>query len=270
MVRRFYITGGNNLGDPVAGATTIVDPYFVGNTVSGVFKEGFRYYRPGTEWSIANDTVSVLNGVQFALGEVIIVEVGAVQNGQICTPGGIIVNGVDPYLPDIVKCAVARVNTVFQTRVSDTFSVYYDHGIYQQVGSDRIRSNKGYLFVWLVMPFEENQANDTSYYADATCKIIIAIGTDSNYTQLQREDINFYPRLLPVYKQLIYEIKQEQKLDNSFKVEHNRRLLPYWGGGDILGPGQPNLWKDNVDCIEISNLKLKIEHIKNCTPFSNL
>jgi len=271
MVRRYYITGSNNVGDPAVGATTIVDPFFEGKDVTAVFKEGFRYYVPQTEWTVdvdTPDTVQILNGVQFDLNEVIVVEVSEKKNGE---TGRVIdcSNEVDPYLPDILKCVVARVNAYFENRDDDPFSVYYDHGIYEQVGSDKLRSDKPYLFIWLVMPFTEESPVDHSYFGDATCKLIIAIRTESNYTQIEREDISFHPRLLPVYKRLVEEIKNEPKLDNSDMKRPARRLLPYWGGGDMMGSGQPNLWKDNVDAIEIPSLKLKIGHLKCCTIFSN-
>lgn len=268
MVRRFYITGGNNIGDPAEGDLSITDEFFANKIVTGVFKEGFRYLVPITEWTFSGNTVSILTGVQLALNEVFIIEISPAKDGQVCTDGNEVL-GVDPYLPDIIKCVVAKVNNVFQNRDNDSFSVYYDHGIYQQVGSDKLRENKGYLFIWLVMPFIENAARDDSYYEDATCKILIAIGTDPNYTQLQREDINFHPRLIPVYKQFINELRNEPKLDNSVKVTHAKRFLPYWGGGDVSGPGSANLWADYVDCIEISDLKLKIGHPECCLFTSN-
>src|SRR5690606_35452057 len=208
MVRRFYITGGNNEGDPLVNASSITDPYIIGKTVTGVFKEECRYFGPNNEWTITGDTISVLNGTTFQRDEVFIVEVGPLKTGTTCSGTGIEVEGVDPYLPDIMKCIVARVNTVFETRDEDPFSVHYDRGLYNQVGNDRLSENSGFYIVWLVMPFAENSPDNDSYYADATCELFIAAPTDSNYSQQQREDINFYPRLVPIYRQLIEEIKR--------------------------------------------------------------
>lgn len=73
--RRFYTCGGPNTGDPAVGGTTIVDPYFVDKNVSGVFKEGARYFKPTDEWTIAADTISVINGTTWADEEVITVEI---------------------------------------------------------------------------------------------------------------------------------------------------------------------------------------------------
>jgi hypothetical protein len=75
--RRFYTCGGGGTYDPVEGAMSITDPYLIGKNVTGVFKESFRYYEPGTEFSSDNTvgTVSMLNNVAFALSEKIIIEI---------------------------------------------------------------------------------------------------------------------------------------------------------------------------------------------------
>lgn len=260
MVRRFYICGANNVGDPAVGASSITDPYFDGKNVTGVFKEGFRYFIPDVEWSFSGTMVTVSNGTKFARDEVFIVEVSPVKTGVTCSGLGTECTDVAPYLPDIIKCAVARVNTVFETRDDDPFSVQYGHGLYQQVGTDKLSADPSVLLVWLVMPFNEEIAQLKGYYSDANCKIVIAIKTDHNYSQQQREEINFHPRLIPVYNQLIQELKEEPKLNNSTMVEHTRVLLPYWGGGDVAEAGQPNLWKNYVDAIEIYPLKLQINN----------
>jgi len=264
MVRRYYITGGNNPGDPAVGALAIVDPYFQGKEVAGFSLDGVRDYSPSTEWEVdplTLDTISVLTGEPFKLNEVWKVEVGSTTDAEL--------PGVDPYLPDIIKLVIARVNAVFAYRAVDPFQVYYDHGLYEQVGTDRLRSGRGYLLVWLVMPFTETAPIDDSYYGDANCKILIATATSNNYTQLEREDINFHPRLIPVYREIINQLKLEPKLLNGSKVDHTKRVIPYWGGGEPAGPGQANLWKDNVEGIEIANCKLKIGHAIDCIFTSN-
>ena len=163
----------------------------------------------------------------------------------------------DPYLPYILKDVVFRLNEVFETREVDPFSVTYDWGLYNQVGNDRLSDNSGGILTWLVMPFIEHSPKDESYFADVDCELFIAAQTESGYTQQQREDINFFPRLIPVYKQLIEEIKNEPRIDSTMKP--TRTLLPYWGGGEVNSPSSPNLWKDFADCIKVG-LKLKIEN----------
>lgn len=172
---------------------------------------------------------------------------------------------LDPYLPDIMQGVVDRVNTFFESQ-DDPFSATYDKGLYNQVGNDRTDSD---FFVWLVMPFEEVRKKE-EIYASVNARVIIASITDSNYTMQQREDINFKPRLIPYYQKLIAEMQNEQMFGNPKYVDHSKKILPYWSGGDVNGPSAPNLWKRFFDCIDVSNIKLDIENNKNCTFFSNI
>lgn len=172
---------------------------------------------------------------------------------------------LDPYLPDIIEGVVGRVNTFFESQ-DNPFSVAYDKGLYNQVGNDRDDSD---LFIWLVMPFEEDRRKP-EIYASVKPRLIIASTTEANYTMQQREDINFKPRLLPVYQKLLEEIEAEEMFGYPKSVDHSKKILPYWGGGDVNGTGTPNLWKRFVDCIDVNNINLEIQHNKNCTFFSNI
>lgn len=270
MTRRFYITGGNNPGDPAVLSNSITDSFFTGKSITGVFKEGFRYYEPGVEWTFSGSTITIINGVPFAKDEVIIVEVSTLSE---------VYNDADDYtrndpcgssyLPDILQSVVTNVNNFFENRIVDPFSVFFDKGLYNQVGNDRLKNGDYFFTVWLVMPFTESVFAEE----DVTCDIIICAKTESNYTQQEREDTNLFPRLIPIYKRLIEELKLETRLGtNSIEkvFEHKKRFLPYWGGGDVAAPGAPNLWKHNADCLMISGLKLKIQESKCCTFLTNL
>lgn len=78
--RRFYTVGGPGTYDPLVGGTTITDPYFVDKSVYGVFKEGFRFLKPSSEWTIAGDTITLLVGGEFFVDEVISVEINFTVN----------------------------------------------------------------------------------------------------------------------------------------------------------------------------------------------
>lgn len=78
--RRFYTVGGAGLYDPPADQDTLTDPYLNGKTISGVFKEGFRYLKPETEtnpeWEVlGGGSIRLLGGKQFSFGEVVSVEI---------------------------------------------------------------------------------------------------------------------------------------------------------------------------------------------------
>lgn len=97
--RRFYVVGGPASTDPAPDQTILEDAYLDGKTISGVFKEGFRYLRPSTEtipeWQPhTGGGIELLNDIIFSGGEVYSVEISyqADQTAVIGTNG--MYNGV--------------------------------------------------------------------------------------------------------------------------------------------------------------------------------
>jgi hypothetical protein len=172
---------------------------------------------------------------------------------------------MDPYLPDIMEGVVARVSAAFEARSVDPFPVFFDKGVYSQVSKNIYANNPDkFPLVWLVMPFTTKREN-FSIYGEVRCELIIVMPTDSKFTQQQRDDISFKPRLLPIYKVLLQEIARERWFSlKSPNVWHNQTIRPYWGGGDVNGSDTPNLFKKEVDAISISNLLLSIRS-QNCS-----
>lgn len=176
----------------------------------------------------------------------------------------------ETYLPDVMRQVVERVNTFFYADPDDSFSVRFGNGLYAQVGNDLLKDSKLFLIVWLEQPYDQYPATDNSYLEDTKCNLFIAIPTEANYSQIQREEINYHPRLAPVLNKLVEEIKAEQLFGNPENVVwEKRQFLPYWSGGDQNAPGQPNLWKNNADCIKITGLQLKLMHPEGCTFFTS-
>jgi hypothetical protein len=74
--RFFFVVDGAGANDPVAGATEYTNTTLNGKTISGVFQEGFRYLRPGVEWTPkAGGGVTLLGGQKFDGGQVWTVEI---------------------------------------------------------------------------------------------------------------------------------------------------------------------------------------------------
>lgn len=168
-----------------------------------------------------------------------------------------------PYLPDIMKDVVARVDAVFSVDTQDAFNVYFDYGIYSQVSKNIYKSNPGnFPLVWLVMKFHEDRGKDFGIYADVTCRLIIAMPTKTEYTQAERDEEVFKPRLIPIYEELMNQIFEESRLsvDGPNKIKHTRILQPYWGGGDVNGLDNKNLFENYIDAIDVQNLQLKLKH----------
>lgn len=75
--RRFYTVSGVGPYDPADGATSIIDPYLIDKTVTGVFKENFRYLEPTTEFTHDGVTgqLDIINGTQLSTDEKITLEI---------------------------------------------------------------------------------------------------------------------------------------------------------------------------------------------------
>ena len=184
-----------------------------------------------------------------------------------------------PYLPDILEDVVARVNTVFSTRLVDPFNVYFDYGlqndvtrnIYKKETSTAIPIPGTFPLVWLVMNYSELRGKKIDKYADSSTSLIIGMPTKTEYTMRQRTDNSFKPRLFPIYQEILIQLSLEDWFNRPEieKIEHTKIDLPYWGCGDANGQNTENLFKNFIDAVQIKDLKLEIENIQNCKPFSN-
>lgn len=165
-----------------------------------------------------------------------------------------------------MKGVVARVSDDFQGRTTDPFDVFFAKGIHAQASRDLYANPANYPLVWLVMNFPEVRGKDFSIYGEITCTLLLLMPTDSKYTQQEREDMVFTPRLLPLYQLLMQEIARERwfQFKGSNSIEHTRQVRPYWGGGDVNGADTPNLFKKQVDAISITNLKIRVK-LGNCS-----
>jgi hypothetical protein len=178
----------------------------------------------------------------------------------------------DPYLPDIMEGVVARVNAAFSTRPTDPFNVLFEKGIYGQVSrSVYKRGWTNEVIVWLIMPFIERRGKDYSMWGDVTSNLIICLPTDGNFSQQERDDLSFTPRLKPVYEVLMQEIQRERwfSFAGPNKIDHMRVIRPYWGGSDVNGTNTENLFKKQVDAIGVNNLVTRVKLSQNnCNPSS--
>jgi hypothetical protein len=72
---RWYTVDGLAAYDPVSGQNDIPDSYLNGRTIVGVFKEGFRYLEPVTEWTtIAGGGTKLLITALLSAGEKVLVQ----------------------------------------------------------------------------------------------------------------------------------------------------------------------------------------------------
>lgn len=96
--RRFYTVNGGLPTDPVSEQKILSDPYLDGKTISGVFKEGFRYLKPNTEaiveWEpYAGGGIELQDPYIFSDQEVYTIEISYLAD-QSSVVGGGLYNGV--------------------------------------------------------------------------------------------------------------------------------------------------------------------------------
>lgn len=127
--RRFYVVGGPGANDPAADQQILTDAYLDGKTISGVFKEGFRYLRPDTEtiveWEpVTGGGIELQGDLFFSGGEVYVVEVSYLADQTQVSSGGMY-SGVDLIDTDTtlsssnrnkrLRCHAAASNTLVVT-----------------------------------------------------------------------------------------------------------------------------------------------------------
>lgn len=172
---------------------------------------------------------------------------------------------VTPYLPDIIQGCVARIDASFFARGTDPFHVFFDKGILPQVKRSIYKADGNFPLVWLVMKYDEIFGSNFAINSIVSFELVIAMPTEPGYTQQQREDTSFTPRLIPICNQLMLEIARERWFiaTAQHRPKPNIQLLPYWGMGDVDGADQPNLFKNKfIDAISVKINALKVRRRK--------
>jgi hypothetical protein len=170
-----------------------------------------------------------------------------------------------PYLPDIMQEVVERVDDRMFAKPVDPFHVFFDKGLYAQVGRSVRDNPDNFPLVWLIMNFRTKRG-DYSVFGDVTCDLSISVPTDQNYTQQQREDISFHPKLFPIYEAFIEEVANEPmfEIQSKLSVKHEQIIRPYWGGS-VKTDGTKNLWDEiYADEVYIKDLKFKLKFNIDC------
>jgi hypothetical protein len=143
---------------------------------------------------------------------------------------------------------VERVSAAFQARYDDQFAVFFEKGLHPQV-SRQVYDKAVYPLVWLQMPIDIVR-KDWRIYGTARVEGYIVMPTDNTFTQQQRDDINYKPRLLPIMEILLQEMKRERWFQFGYsQVQHTMNLLPFWGLGAVGGTDKENMLGKQVDAI---------------------
>lgn len=122
-------------------------------------------------------------------------------------------------------------------------------------------SSKKYPLVWLVQPFTINR-QDGGYYGDATIRMFIIQESEAGLKARERMEQKFKPVIYPIYRELINQFLNATNIFYGLmggNLPHNVTDRYYWG------EDQQNIINDVFDCMEISNMKLKISNKQNCS-----
>jgi len=177
------------------------------------------------------------------------------------------------HVPGIFAYIAAQVDTVLSTRDVDPFHVYFDYGHYTEIGrnlsrkqADQASQGKRYPLIWLVMDFEELYDDTiTDICTLPALQLFIVTETEPALSTEERMQKNFFPRLYPIYDELMNQLGNSGLFTcgDPDSIKHRRIVRPYWGGQDAIGNSVTKLFPDFVDAIQIRELNLEVD-IPNC------
>jgi hypothetical protein len=149
--------------------------------------------------------------------------------------------------------------------------VHYLHGhpteiietLTQKDKSDTFKFTK-YPLVALFQDFPEAHNQQIGIDNEATLHIIIAYSSRPTYKAEERYTLKFKPVIYPIYLELLKQITLNKAFLNYGiqNLGHTKIDRLYWGREGLYG-NTGNVFNDFLDCIEIRDLKLKI-NLKNC------
>lgn len=150
-------------------------------------------------------------------------------------------------------------------------AVHYDHGhpleiietLKQKDESTSFKTER-YPIIALFQDFPENSTGEIGVQGEAILNVIIARPTDPNYKAAERYEKNFNPILYPIYWELMLQIHRSPvfRTLGATLIVHQKIDRLYWGRSGLYA-NQGNIFNDWLDCIEIKNLKLKVNQ-KHC------
>lgn len=173
---------------------------------------------------------------------------------------------------EVVAATEAKLLAYLKTVNSTIQQIHYEYGhpkeiirVLATMSDTREYEFKKYPLVALFQDFPEDGGRDFTYKANGRFTVIIANQTEPTYTAEERYTKNFKPLLYPIYEELINQLSRSRNfLTKSRKsIVQSKIDRPFWGREGLYG-NEANKFGDNLDCIEIRNLELKVRY-KRCT-----
>lgn len=175
------------------------------------------------------------------------------------------------FIQDILEPIVAKVSTKLlpslQAIDPTITAVHYDYGHPLEIietlsqktaaGGDFVYTK--YPLIALFLDAGLQRGRKIGVYGKFRLHMAIIKGTNPNYKAKQRDDNNFKPFLVPIYLELLSQLKASKAfsiLDESLII-HDPIYRYYWGRKGLYG-NEGNIFNDHVDCIELNNLELEL------------
>lgn len=147
--------------------------------------------------------------------------------------------------------------------------VQFEHGHYLQISKVLQQKALGveskfkkWPLIGLFRDFPET--NQSGIYADTNIVLIIAKGSDPNWTSDQREANSFIPVLFPVFNALLEAIDNDGRFEmqSIYSLPYTKIDHYYWGTETKLDK-TPNIFNEYTDAIELRIPNLRI-NLSNC------
>lgn len=176
-------------------------------------------------------------------------------------------NQPEYILEDELELIVSKASDSLISRGVLTRAINYQFGSWDEINTILAQYSKTQAFsalkfplFWFVQPYTIKRVSG-GYFGDTSLRFFIITDSNKDWTPKQRMELNYKPVILPVYREVVNQILLSTQIfdglmDNHLPHDVTRR--PYWG------EEQQKQIDDVVDCMEISNLELKISNNPNC------
>ena len=174
------------------------------------------------------------------------------------------------FIP-IVAAVSTKLLAVLQAFDPEITGVHYLYGhpleiIETLTARDKVEAYayQKYPLIALFQDLPEDKGREIGVDGEITLHMIIARGTTPSFRAPERYDKNFIPVLYPVYYELLNQINIA-KVFMTYgisSIRHTKIDRLYWGR-EGLWKNEGNVFNDFLDCIELRDLKLKVD-LKHC------
>lgn len=113
--------------------------------------------------------------------------------------------------------------------------------------------------VWVMQPFTVQRGMDRMIYGSVEgLRIFIITGSVPTLKAKDRMEQTFKTVLYPIYRELMAKVNRHAAFVSCLERKHKVTDFYYWG------ENQKSVLQDVIDCLEISQIELKIQHNQNC------